>query len=118
MKRAAEAGAEIITVEDRNWKRDAAGEPGKELALHLLLRVVADVGIVGLPNAGKSSLLKKLTRAAPEVAPYPFTTLMPNLGVLSAGREEEEDGWGAAPDGERLQPPPACLLACMHMHLL
>jgi GTPase involved in cell partitioning and DNA repair len=60
-----------------------AGEAGEEVTLELLLRVVADVGIVGLPNAGKSSLLAAVTRAAPEVAPYPFTTLMPNLGVLS-----------------------------------
>lgn len=59
------------------------GESGEEVVLELLLRVVADVGIVGFPNAGKSSLLAAVTRASPEIAPYPFTTLMPNLGVLS-----------------------------------
>ena len=49
-------------VEDMNWAADAEGAPGEEVALHLLMRVVADVGIVGLPNAGKSSLLAALTR--------------------------------------------------------
>lgn len=49
-------------VEDTNWAQDAEGGPGEEVTVHLLMRVVADVGIVGLPNAGKSSLLAALTR--------------------------------------------------------
>jgi Obg family GTPase CgtA len=58
------------------------GRPAQEVALSLVLRTVADVGFVGFPNAGKSTLLGALSRATPEVAPFPFTTLMPNLGAM------------------------------------
>jgi GTP-binding protein len=68
------------------------GKPGETRRLRVELHLIADIGLVGFPNAGKSSLLDAFTNARPRIAPYPFTTKIPNLGVLSFGDAAEGGG--------------------------
>ena len=73
---------------NRAPRKKTLGKKGEEFWVWLQLKVIADAGIIGLPNAGKSSLLSRCTRAKPKIANYPFTTINPNLGVLNINHKE------------------------------